>query len=989
MNKRFFTLMAAVMLAGAPLCNEAYAGNKTTVTIADTKLADGVKFVIGSNNGTTATANDEFGAVTEVTIKNTKYVTFTTAGKIGTSVTAADINAAIKKAAVFEVRNYKDGKFELWVNGKQFVVNAADGKAATSSTAKIAKVFYAKNGADATTKVDFDAVYTYELGGAGKQVKFTASSAKDYALSINEAMTADDLNTYNANSTTFNFGPDAVEGNVFEGVIPVTVAYGKLGTRSNAGTYFVKGADDDVKALKKALTASNPDDVKAAMEKLTVVAVLNEAYGINTGVDGEGYKLAMISGADFYKDSKAAAFDNSAFTVKEGDQLNAKDVIDLTVRPMVGDPIKPWNVAIAAVKASASDTKTYVTTVAANTRFAKVTKPMMGDNTYFAASEFLSANMSVYNVYFTSGDQSVKNGITTEFHKYLAVTANAGATAFEAIALATDDIQLDSPLAQWVATDFDGKYTLTLTNRQTQGKLILKLKATDDAGIYEIVGDPAADSFATQIANIDDLTTTSTINEQNLAGKKIKLVKTTASKYDGFLNLSKDEMDNGVVLAFTGKTATLGETTFYATPDNAVPSNLKATSEADDAAVLNISKANTEIKSFLTYATLNDKNEVVAEKKDTLVMPAYNLSYSYKTATGAVATAKVSDDKFALTTAPATLAKNFYFQKAMDGHYVVGSVSSAPTFRDGVTGVNATNGSFVSKATNWFNNDESKFAHVDVIVLDNERTSLPAVSRHATFVNNRGAVSLEVNKNGILEGILSAEPATFWLDTLTNGDEVSFYISKGIKAAAEETKADEAAEVRNFMYYANDSLNIFNEGSALATQNKKYMLEGTSDVKAIFRPATLAAHDSLVTVVDGKEKSLVKKALKAFQYGIVLADEEVADEYVIYSKANPSKYLYSHNGKLGFGSAKEALVVKLGEGDATANEAIAAENVAVIAGEGVVTVKGAAGKQVVVSNILGQVIANKVATSDEETIAVAAGVAVVVVDGEATKVVVK
>ena len=248
---------------------------------------------------------------------------------------------------------------------------------------------------------------------------------------------------------------------------------------------------------------------------------------------------------------------------------------------------------------------------------------------------------------------------------------------------------------------------------------------------------------------------------------------------------------------------------------------------------------------------------------------------------------------------------------------------------------------------------------------------------------------MQVNKNGIIEGILAAEPATFWLDTLTNGDEVSFYISKGIKAAA-ETKADEAAEVRNFMYYAKDSLYIFDEGSALASQNKNYLLEGTdADVKAIFRPATLVAHDTLTTVVDGKEKSLVKDALKAFQYGIVLADEEVAGEYVIYSKANPSKYLYSRNGKLGFGSEKEALVVKLGEGDATANEAIAAENVAVIAGEGVVTVKGAAGKQVVVSNILGQVIANKVATSDEETIAVAAGVAVVVVDGEATKVVVK
>ena len=155
----------------------------------------------------------------------------------------------------------------------------------------------------------------------------------------------------------------------------------------------------------------------------------------------------------------------------------------------------------------------------------------------------------------------------------------------------------------------------------------------------------------------------------------------------------------------------------------------------------------------------------------------------------------------------------------------------------------------------------------------------------------------------------------------------------------------------------------------------------------------------MTTVVDGKELTVVTKdadaakgqvnGLKNFQYGISLADKDVANEYVIKSRGN-GQYLYNLNGKLGFTSDKQqALVVTLGEGDATANEAIAAENVAVIAGEGVVTVKGAAGKQVVVSNILGQVIANKVATSDEETIAVAAGVAVVVVDGEATKVVVK
>ena len=67
----------------------------------------------------------------------------------------------------------------------------------------------------------------------------------------------------------------------------------------------------------------------------------------------------------------------------------------------------------------------------------------------------------------------------------------------------------------------------------------------------------------------------------------------------------------------------------------------------------------------------------------------------------------------------------------------------------------------------------------------------------------------------------------------------------------------------------------------------------------------------------------------------------------------------------------------------TANETIAAEGVTVIAGEGNVTINGAAGKKVVVSNILGQVVANTVLTSDNATIAAPAGVVVVAVEGEA------
>ena len=74
----------------------------------------------------------------------------------------------------------------------------------------------------------------------------------------------------------------------------------------------------------------------------------------------------------------------------------------------------------------------------------------------------------------------------------------------------------------------------------------------------------------------------------------------------------------------------------------------------------------------------------------------------------------------------------------------------------------------------------------------------------------------------------------------------------------------------------------------------------------------------------------------------------------------------------------------------TANESInAAEAVQVVATDGAVIVKGAEGKNVVVSTILGKVVANEVLNSDNETIAAPAGIVVVSVDGESFKVAVK
>ena len=66
-----------------------------------------------------------------------------------------------------------------------------------------------------------------------------------------------------------------------------------------------------------------------------------------------------------------------------------------------------------------------------------------------------------------------------------------------------------------------------------------------------------------------------------------------------------------------------------------------------------------------------------------------------------------------------------------------------------------------------------------------------------------------------------------------------------------------------------------------------------------------------------------------------------------------------------------------------ANEGINTSEVSVVATNGAVIVKGAAGKTVTISNVLGQKIANTVLSSDEAAISAPAGIVVVAVEGEA------
>ena len=115
------------------------------------------------------------------------------------------------------------------------------------------------------------------------------------------------------------------------------------------------------------------------------------------------------------------------------------------------------------------------------------------------------------------------------------------------------------------------------------------------------------------------------------------------------------------------------------------------------------------------------------------------------------------------------------------------------------------------------------------------------------------------------------------------------------------------------------------------------------------------------------------------------------EEYAIYNPAT-GKYITYLNGFVVASDDAAFYTLEAENGSATANEDIEASvsEVKVIAAKGQITISGAAGKKVVVSNILGQVVANTVLTSDNATIAAPQGVVVVAVEGEeAVKAIVK
>ena len=163
--------------------------------------------------------------------------------------------------------------------------------------------------------------------------------------------------------------------------------------------------------------------------------------------------------------------------------------------------------------------------------------------------------------------------------------------------------------------------------------------------------------------------------------------------------------------------------------------------------------------------------------------------------------------------------------------------------------------------------------------------------------------------------------------------------------------------------------------------------------------------------VDGKQVTIAENKHNAAKFSFRLINDNEEQDFLIESESWGKKTAFdgdvrplTNGGWIKIQNGVPVIVAEdfedaiqgdvfnadVAEGGATANDEITTSEVTIIAGEGNVTIANAAGKKVVVSNILGQVVATQVLTSDNAVIAAPQGVVVVAVEGEeAVKAIVK
>ena len=772
------------------------------------------------------------------------------------------------------------------------------------------------------------------------------------------------------------------------------------------GTYFVTSTPTgktwaEISEIADATEKNNAQ--YAFLEACTFIAVNSVENDINDKDDreaGAGFQLTTVLGRDLqkYQGTVAAkqptgrdiAVANACFSVKK--DVNDKYAIGLETfwynKAKAAD-IKDNDEQVSTEdfwlnvteKVGEDNDDKYVTTEGSTARYIFSMKDLATTSIYSWLKN--EKKMSVYNIQFVSDDDDI-NG------KYLFVPAYGN----RAYAKGVKFTDTNMPETQFVVTDVDAdNNTVTFTNRANRDVYeAVKLYKESD-GTYTMALPDArnkdAEFYPLNVLNNGDIEAEPS---QLLHGKRVKITPVeSVDYYYGAWNV-----DNGeeVTLLFARDNTPTSNKLYVKHPgyngsDLDISETLKVTNEVAGTlqfALKKSPKPTVETYGYTYYLGETDKEQEKWEANgDTIAYYTYQLEAYYEGEPCGYYL-HLNNGKYELS----ATGDNFIIKDNEDG-----SVQLIKSY-DATNALVVDGWKQVDETIKYFENKEIKDAALTqemkanyvktYLNLESPEVSLDPKSTYVTFKAEEGDyITMKDDRDAVL---VSDQPLTFRVFATDTEREVpNFLVSTGWNDNTKE---------RMFLFNPKDSVNYL---VAEGDYDKAYQWsEGLN--KAIFKSARIAEScDTLYTTIKGNATAVatvadqnknVQGGLNYFKYQII-EDPENEGYYMIRQNGY---YLTSTNGRMGFTSAQGArsLAVRVEVANVespTANEAISAGNVVVAGTNGAVVVKGAEGKNVIVSTILGKVVANEVVSSDNAQIATPAGIVVVSVDGESFKVVVK
>ena len=762
------------------------------------------------------------------------------------------------------------------------------------------------------------------------------------------------------------------------------------------GTYFVTSTP----AGKTWAGCTTDNEKYAFLEACTFIAVNSVENDINSKADreaGAGFQLTTVLGRDLqkYQGTEAAkqptgrdiAVANACFSVKK--DVNDKYAIGLETfwfNKAKATAIQDNDAQISksgywlnvTEKVGEDNDDKYLTTEGTTAKYIFSMKDLATTSVYSWLKN--EKKMSVYNIQFVSDDDDI-NG------KYLFVPAYGN----RAYAKGVKFTDTNMPETQFVVTDVDAtNKTITFTNRANRG-------ASEEVKLYEESDGTYTMALSDQTAkfyplNVDNSGNINLGTDQPLHGKRVKINPVeTVDYYYGAWNV-----DNGeeVTLLFARDNTPTSNKLYVKHPgyngsDLDISETLKVTNEVAGTlqfALKKSPKPTVQTYGYTYYLGETDKEQEKWEANgDTIAYYTYQLEAYYEGEPCGYYL-HLNRGRYELS----ATGDNFIIKDNEDG-----SVQLIKSY-DATNALVVDGWKQVDETIKYFENKEIKDAALTqemeanyvktYLNLESPEVSLDPKSTYVTFKAEEGDyITMKDDRDAVL---VSDQPLTFRVFATDTEREVpNFLVSTGWNDNTKE---------RMFLFNPKDSVNYL---VAEGDYDKAYQWsEGIN--KAIFKSARMAETcDTLYTTIKGNATAVatvadqnknVQGGLNYFKYQII-EDPENEGYYMIRQNGY---YLTSTNGRMGFTSAQGArsLAVRVEVANVespTANETIAAGNVVVAGVNGAVVVKGAEGKNVIVSTILGKVVANEVVSSDNAQISAPAGIVVVSVDGESFKVVVK